>query len=78
MAKKAYVRNSENTEWVELASAIPDLSLLNSANLISPIETYTIDSSGAPASTANLYLDDGSVKYFTVNTTNDFVLNILL
>lgn len=26
MAKKAYVRNSENTEWVELASAITDLS----------------------------------------------------
>jgi microcystin-dependent protein len=26
MAKKAYVRNSENTEWVELASATTDLS----------------------------------------------------
>ena len=26
MAKKAYVRNSENTEWVEIASAIADLS----------------------------------------------------
>lgn len=76
MAKKAYVRNSENTEWVELASATTDLSLLNNANLISPIETYTIDSSTAPASTANLYLDDGAVKYFTVSTTNDFVLNI--
>lgn len=26
MAKKAYVRNSENTAWVELASSVPDLS----------------------------------------------------
>ena len=26
MAKKAYVRNSENTAWVELASATTDLS----------------------------------------------------
>jgi len=26
MAKKAYVRNSENTEWVEIASSVADLS----------------------------------------------------
>jgi len=26
MAKKLYVRNSENTEWVEIASATTDLS----------------------------------------------------
>jgi plastocyanin len=55
MAKKAYVRNSQNTEWVEIASATTDLSAyltnnsasstyatkseLNSIDLISTINT---------------------------------------
>ena len=55
MAKKLYVRNSENTEWVEIASATTDLSAyltnssasstyatkseLNSIDLISTINT---------------------------------------
>ena len=42
MAKKAYVRNSENTEWIEIASATTDLSayLTNSSASITyaPIE----------------------------------------
>lgn len=50
MAKKAYVRNSDNTEWVELASATTDL------------DEYLLQSS---ASSAYLSKNEASYTYLT-------------
>ena len=60
MAKKLYVRNSENTEWVEIASATTDLStyLTNS----SASNTYLTQTS---ASTTYLTQTSASTNYAT-------------
>ena len=76
MAKKAYVRNSENTEWVELASATTDLSAyltnssasstyatkseLNTIDLISTINT-------ASAAAVSYLVDSAPATLDTLN-----------
>ena len=83
MAKKAYVRNSENTEWVEIASAIADLStyLTNSSasniylTQISASSTYAtktelnnIDLSSASTAAVAAIVDSAPA---TLNTLNE-------
>ena len=73
MAKKAYVRNSENTEWVEIASAVADLSpyLTNSsASTIyaTKTELNNIDLSSASAAAVAAIVDSAPA---TLNTLNE-------
>ena len=83
MAKKAYVRNSENTEWIEIASAIADLStyLTNSSasntylTQISASSTYAtktelnnIDLSSASTAAVAAIVDSAPA---TLNTLNE-------
>ena len=72
MAKKAYVRNSENTEWVEIASAIADLSpyLTNSsASTIyaTKTELNNIDLSSASAAAVAAIVDSAPATLDTLN-----------
>ena len=72
MAKKAYVRNSENTEWVEIASAIADLSTYLTNSSASTIyatktELNNIDLSSASAAAVAAIVDSAPATLDTLN-----------
>jgi microcystin-dependent protein len=67
MAKKAYVRNSENTEWVELASATTDLSdYLTIGNASS---TYLSKLSASADYSTKLYTDSAVNLHQSTSTS---------
>ena len=69
MAKKAYVRNSENTEWVEIASATTDLSTYLTNNSASSTYLTQLNAS-------NIYLTQisASSTYATKSELNSIDL----
>jgi DNA uptake protein ComE-like DNA-binding protein len=73
MAKKLYVRNSENTEWVEVANSIQDISnylTINSASstYATKTELNNIDLSSASAAAVAAIVDSAPS---TLNTLNE-------
>jgi microcystin-dependent protein len=67
MAKKAYVRNSENTEWVELASATTDLS--NYLTTVNASSTYLSKLSASADYSTKLYTDSAVNLHQSTSTS---------
>jgi hypothetical protein len=77
MAKKLYVRNNENTEWVEVANSIQDISnylTINSASLIYATKEELENIDALPSQTGNsgkyLSTNGASASWSTIDLTS--------